>query len=291
MTVTSRSTATPDLPTSRPRRVALATLAALYVVGAGLASWGIPSLLTAWTTSGGELALRTHYLLWGLLAGLLIPAAALPLVWRPRTAQIQQLSTLVAASMVGAVLAFEPENIRYLAIFAAPALLLVLLSPARRDLFRAGSWHFPMLGVAAMSSVPALVYAVENLRLSAETAATAELHGGYAHAGVVAIALAGSAVVAARRAAGWRWVAGSTVAGTVLLGLAGLLFPDDPSSLGTAGGVAALLLAGAFLAAALRGASAAPPATARERGPRCAPVPQAFARRTSDPRSPVPRSR
>jgi hypothetical protein len=252
MSVTSRSAVPPVLPTSRPRRVVLATIAAVYVVGAALASWGIPSLLTAWTTSGDELALRTHYLLWGLLAGLLIPTAALPLVWRPRTAQFQQLCALVAASMFGVVLAFEPENIRYLAIFATPALLLVLLSPARRHLFRAGSWDLPMLGVAVMISAPAVVYAVENLRLSAETASTADLHGGYAHAGVVAIALAGSAVVAARHAAGWRWAAGSTAAGTLLLGLAGLLFPHDPSSLGTTGGVVALLLTATFLAAAGR---------------------------------------
>ena len=244
--------ATSTSEASRIRRTSFATLAVLYAAGTAFASFGLPSLLTAWTTSGDEIAMRTHYVIWGLLAGVFIPLAALPLVRRPLPALGQQLGAFVAAAALALALAFEPENARYVALFTAPAVALLLLHPHRRQLFSAGAWDRVMLGVAALGVLPATLWAVDNLRLSAQTHYLDTMHGQYAHAGVLGLALAFSAVVAARRAAGWVWVTGSTVCCTLLLGLAGLLFPEDPSSVGTSGGALAITLAAAFLAAAGR---------------------------------------
>ncbi len=250
MTVTQAPTSTTD--TTKIRRRARGTIAVLYAAGTALASFGLPSLLTAWTTSGDEIDLRTMYVIWGLLAGVFIPLAVLPLVRRPLPALGQQLVAFVAASAVALALAFEPENARYIALFTVPAIALVLLHPARRQLFTAGSWDRMMLAVAAAGAVPASLWAVDNLRLSAQTSSLDTMHGQYAQAGVLGLALASSAVVAARRAVGWRWVAGSTVFCTLVLGFAGLVFPEDPGSLGTTGGAIALTLAAAFIAAAGR---------------------------------------
>jgi hypothetical protein len=240
--------------TARVRRIALSTVAVLFAAGAAIASFGLPSLLTAWTTSGDELAMRTHYVVWGLLAGVFIPMAVLPLVRRPSIAPGQQLIGFVAACAIALALAFEPENARYIAIFSAPAIVLVLLHPARRQLLTAGSWDRVMLVVAALAAVPAAVYAFDNLRLSAQTHYLDTMHGEYAHAGVLALALAFSALVAARRAAGWLWVVGSVGVCATVLGVAGLLFPEDPASVGTTGGAVALFLVAMFLAAAGRAA-------------------------------------
>jgi hypothetical protein len=235
-----------------PRRIATAVVAVLYGVGTALASFGLPSLLTAWTTSGDELELRTQFVAWGLLAGVLIPVMALALLRRPLVAPAQQLAAFAAAAVVALGLALEPENARYTVLFAVPAVVLVLLHPARRTLWSAGAWDPMMLAVAGLGAVPAAVYAVDNLRTSAGISYLDDLHGGHAHAGLLALALMFSAVVAARRASGWGWVAGSTAFCTAVLGVAGLLFPDDPSSLGTTGGTIALGLATLLTAAASR---------------------------------------
>lgn len=235
-----------------PRRIAAVVIAVLYALGTALASFGLPSLLMAWTTSGDEVELRTHYLLWGLLAGVLIPVMALSVLHRRLVAPAQQLAAFVAAAVVTLALAFEPENARYAALFAGPALVLVLLHPARRTLWSAGSWDTGLLAVAGLGAVPAGAYALENLRMSAGTSYLDDLHGGYAHAGLLAVALLLSTVVAARRTAGWGWVVGSVAFCLTVLGIAGLVFPDDPSSLGTTGGAIALGLATLLVAAASR---------------------------------------
>lgn len=237
---------------SRPRRLSIGVIAVVYAAATAVASFGLPSLLMAWATSGEEIELRTHYLCWGLLAGLFIPLAVLPLVRRPRPAQGQQLLALLAAVVVAAVLAFESENLRYLALFGLPAAVLVALHPHRRELLRVGSWDPLMAVVAGVAAVPGAAYAFSNLRLSAQTHYLDDLHGGYAHAGVLMVALVLTAGVAARRAPGWAWSASTVILGGFCLGVAGLLFPEDPSSLGTLGGAVTLGLTVAFGAAALR---------------------------------------
>lgn len=235
-----------------PRRVATVAVALLYAAGTAVASFGLPSLVTAWTTSGDEIGMRTHYVVWGLLAGVLIPVMSLALVRRPLVAPAQQLAAFVAAAVLALAFAFEPENARYTVFFAAPALLLVLLHPARRGLLTAGSWDPVLLAVAALAVVPAGIYAAENLRMSASTHYLDPMHGEYQHAGLLAVALVLSAVVAARRASGWGWVAGSTACCAAVLGIAGLVFPGDPGSPGTTGGVIALALAVLLAAASAR---------------------------------------
>jgi hypothetical protein len=247
------STTVPTAATlRRPRRIVLGALAALYAAFTALASFGLPSLLTAWTTSGEELPLRTQYVVWGVLAGLLIPLTVLPLVRRPRVAQAQQLGVLVLACILGLALALEPENAEYAAYIAVPAAILLALHPAVRDVFSTGTWHRPTLAVAVLAAAPAFAYAVTNARESAATSAADPAHGQYLQAAVLALTLLGSTFVAARRAAGWRWVAAGTIVGAALLGLAGVLFPDDLSSPGTVGGAATLLLALGLVVTSLR---------------------------------------
>lgn len=233
------------------RRHLFRGLAVLFAAGTSLASFGLPSALTAWTTSGTELPLRTHYVIWGALAGIVVPAASVALTKRGwDIAPMQQLLAFVASAFIGLALAFERENALYIVGFTIPILMLYALHPNRSNIFRGPAlsdrW---MLALAAAAAVPAAVYAVANLRLSAATHYTHDLHGGYAHAGILALLLVASIIVAARRRPGWQVTAWTTVVGGSMLGAAGVLYPADPSSIGRPGGV--ITIVGAAILATL----------------------------------------
>lgn len=232
-------------------RYAFPGFAVLVAVAVGLGSFGLPSVLTAWFTEGAELPLRTQYVVWGALAGVLVPGASLALV-RPawRIAAMQQLLAFVAMAALGLGLAFEAETARYVAAFSVPIMVLLALHPDRSSVLSATHRSDPwMFVVAALAAVPTGVYAVANLRLSAATVYTDDLHGGYAHAGILALALLASLFVAARGSTGWRVPAWITTVCATMLGMAGLLYPNDASSPGRLGGAG--LLAGAILLTAL----------------------------------------
>lgn len=228
-------------------------LAILFAAGTALASFGLPSALTAWSTTGAELPLRTHYVVWGALAGVLVPVASGALVKRGwDVAPMQQLLAFVASAVVGLALAFDVENAAYIAAFTVPILLIFALHPDRSRILEVGErpdrW---MLGLAAVAAVPATMYAVVNLRLSAATDYTHELHGGYAHAGILALLLVASMIVVAQGSAGWQVPAWTTVVGGSMLGAAGVLYPADPSSVGRPGGIGILIGSGMLAALTL----------------------------------------
>lgn len=247
--MSSEAPATPITATP-VRRHLFRGLAVILAAGTSLASFGLPSALTAWTTSGAELPLRTHYVIWGALAGIVVPVASVALTKRGwDIAPMQQLLVFAASAFVGLALAFEQENAAYVAGFTIPILMLYALHPNRSSIFqgpaRSDRW---MLALAAVAALPAAAYAVANLRLSAATHYTHDLHGGYAHAGILALLLVASITVAARRRPGWQVAAWTTVAGGSMLGAAGVLYPADPSSVGRPGGIAVLVGAGILTA-------------------------------------------
>lgn len=226
-------------------------LAMIVAVAVGLGSFGLPSALTAWFTEGTELPLRTQYVVWGALAGVLVPGASLALL-RPawRIAAMQQLLAFVAMAALGLGLAFEAETARYVAVFSVPIVLLFSLHPDRSSVLLAPHRSDRlMFVVAALAAIPTGLYAVANLRLSAATVYTDDLHGGFAHAGILALALLASLLVAARGSTGWQVPAWITTICATMLGLAGSLYPNDASSPGRLGG--ASLLTGAAVVAAL----------------------------------------
>jgi hypothetical protein len=211
--------------------------------------FGLPSAVTAWFVTDSELPLRTHFVVWGALAGVLVPTAALVIAIRPSRSQAsaQQMGAIVIAVALGLALSFEPENAGYAALLMVPALILIAMHPDRSRLLTRARPDTPILALAVIGAVPALSYAIVNLRASANTSYLDELHGGYAQAGILACLLVLSTAVAAFGAPGWRVPAWSSVVATAMLGTAGILYPSDPSSVGRPGGVgliaAALALA------------------------------------------------
>lgn len=226
-------------------------MAAVYALAIALGMFGLPSALTAWFVTDSELPLRTHFVVWGALAGVLLPAAALAIAIRPGRSQAsaQQMGAVVIATVLGLAMSFEPENAGYAALLVLPALILIAMHPDRSRLLTWGRPDTPLLVLAVIGAVPAVSYAIVNLRASANTSYLDELHGGYAQAGILALLLVLSTAVAALGAPGWGVPAWSAVVATAMLGAAGVLYPSDPSSVGRPGGFG--LLAAAVILAVL----------------------------------------
>lgn len=248
-------TMTPPVPSDTYillwRQWGLRGAAGLYALAIALGMFGLPSALTAWFVTGEELQLRTHFVVWGALAGVLVPAAALLMAVRPNRsrAAAMQMGSIVVAGVLGLVLSFEPENLGYAALLVLPAAVLIAIHPDRSRLLADQGRDKPMLALACIGAVPASVYAFDNLRLSANTSYLDDLHGGYAQAGILALLLVLGTLVAAAGASGWQVPAWSTALAAAMLGVAGVLYPADPSSVGQVGG-SGLILA-AFVLAAL----------------------------------------
>ncbi|MGC5021391.1 hypothetical protein [Micromonospora sp. DT47] len=247
------TTATTAHLTRRLGTVAHGALAVLYAAFTGLASFGIPSLLTAWTTAGPELELRTAYVYWGVLAGLFIPVAALALLRRALVAPATMLLGLIVSIGCTLAIALEPENAQYAAMTGIPALLLVLFHPQRGSLLQAGAAGMDRLltGLVAVAAVPAVLLALDHARNSAATPYTDTMHGQYAQGSIIVLALLCSGAVTALRQSGWVVAAVVTVAGTALIGVAGIVFPNDLMSVGRPWGIACVVLAACFAGASL----------------------------------------
>lgn len=252
------TTAATPVP-ARGRLVALRVVAVLYALLVALASFGLPSLLTSWFTSGAEVALRTAYVVYGVLAGLLVPGLALALlVRRPPVAIWHGLAAVVAGTGGAMALAFERENLAYGLVTVGPALVLLALHPGARRALRAAPVDRATLVVALLTAGPVAWYAAEMAALSRATSYLDTMHGQYAQGAVLAFSLLLLTFVGALRQPGRRIVVGLVAASAALLGLAGLLFPDDPMSVGRTWGALALVAAAAYAVVGLRGQPQAP---------------------------------
>lgn len=247
---------------ARTRVIALRGLAVIYAAFVGLASFGLPSLLTSWFTTGDELPLRTAYVVWGVLAGLLVPALALALLrGRAAVAICQALVGLVCACVLVLVVGFKTEHLEYLAGVAIPAVLLLALHPQTRAALRPAKAIDPVAAVVVGAMVvPAAWYGVDMALTSRVTnvldtpSGTFTVHGQYAQAAVLAFALILIAAVGTLRQPGRRILVAPVAVAAGILGSAGILFPHDLMSLGTTGGTLTLVAAGAYAVAGLRSA-------------------------------------
>jgi hypothetical protein len=240
--------------------VILRVLAVAYAVFVALASFGLPSLLTSWFTTGDELPLRTAYVMWGVLAGLLVPALALALL-RRRTAPAvcQALTGLVGACVAVLVVGFKTEHLLYLAGIAGSAVVLLALHPHTREALRPGrAVDRAAAVVVAVMAVPAGWYAVDMALTSRATqvldtpSGQFTVHGQYAQAAVLTFALVVLAAVGTLVQPGRRFLVALIAISGGIIGFAGILFPDDLMSLGAAWGTVTMAASGAYAVAGLR---------------------------------------
>lgn len=135
-------------------------------------------------------------------------------------------------------------------IFLALALGAAALHPNRAEVFSWGSHVRSLLAWTVAGAIPLIYYAYDQIqrhRLAPPGDEHAELDHWAAMAalaaGIVVMGLLGAQDKPGRRIVGWITVLLAGVYGT-----ASILFPDQPSSLGSAWGIAALLWAAGYLA-------------------------------------------
>ena len=152
------STTVPPTGIRSGRLVALRVIAVVWALVVALASFGLPSLLLAWSTEGDELPLRTMYVVWGVLAGVLIPALAFSLLGRQRVGTARALAALVAAGVLALVLGFNALHLTYFAYIVGPAALLLALHPEVREWRHSGAVDRITLAVGASMAIPAAAW-------------------------------------------------------------------------------------------------------------------------------------
>jgi len=214
---------------SSPRRLAFRALAAFLVVLFGFIFFGLTSLVIGWFGDLEGVAGPVTEIGYGALVGLILTVGLASQLRHParQVAGLQQATLVIPALVAGSVLAMDSQNAEQL-ILLVPALgVLWLLHPARGQLLRPPIQISPVLALLALlGAIPLMAYAL------AMGAAAQELTG----------------LLAAFRTPGWRIPAWSAALALGVFGVASVLFPRHPASLGTAWG--GLAIAGGILFAA-----------------------------------------
>jgi hypothetical protein len=234
-------------PAGRPSRPARgfrrAAVVGALVVAVGFG--GLPMLLGGWSSDAHDGTHRIHEIAAGahltLVAALLLLAGLSP---RRRAAAVQAFAATILATAVGSVAAGDPGAAAAGAVvFGLPLAVLVGLHPDRGELWRGSRGFSPVLGpLVLLAAVPLARFAGEMARfqriLPGDEAHAAEFHwGGMAVFAAVVVAVG---LVASLRTAGnvaVAWCAGGALA---VLGVASVVWPALPSTLGTGWGVAAV---------------------------------------------------
>jgi hypothetical protein len=240
--VTASSTAP---AASRPGGVRRAIAAVcLGLPALAVLAFGGQLLVLGWLDSRPGGIHHVHDLAWGAAEGILLFAAVmLTLVdtvrGRVRPAVRQQALAVLAALLTAMGLTATPDP----ATLAVTVLVLTgVFLAGPRSVLPSSRWALnrPLAVLALVAGLALVPYA---LVAAAHQRAGGSLQAeriGFTGATVWALAVVGVVAVAALGARGWQVPALSAAAAVTVLGVAGIVWPVVPSSLGLAGGLAAL---------------------------------------------------
>ena len=201
-----------------------------------------------------------HTILWGLVLGVVLQ------LHRPerRVAPLLQPLTMFWAFHI-----IELAVGRYSGGFPfldVPLVLLVLLHPRVRELFRLPHLDWTMAGLTALAAIPWIVFALsqaEFARLNLPTDEHAQLEH-WIRMAVFAIVMIVWGLIGATDLPGWRLTAWTVAYGSIVYGLQSLVFPSQASAAAVGWAIAALAWGVAYLVAAERRVRAAKTAIARQ---------------------------
>ncbi|MEX0834107.1 MAG: hypothetical protein WD276_09605 [Actinomycetota bacterium] len=230
----------PDIeaePESKRRRIAFTVCVAVFGLGIGLGFFALPSLIFGWFEGGERQIHRVHDIAWGITGGLIISVGFLAQLRRPerKVAAMQQVVLGVIAYFLAAILAsdYDSEVLLGTLIFVAACAIAIRLHPAQGELFRHDEGYSRvMLAVALVAAVPYFVFALRMAsyqRLGLPSDPHVELHH-WSGMAAMALSLILVALLASVRTRGWwipAWCAGL---GSVVYGLASVLFAKYPGT-------------------------------------------------------------
>jgi hypothetical protein len=222
-------------------------------------NFGIIDLLTAVAPSPEWEPIRMLEAGWGIVFGILLPirfAAQLRRGGGP-IASVQQLVVVTASMAVATLLTLKTHEWLLVLFWAAITAAIIALHPARARVFTRPRTADPVLaGLAALATVPAIVYAAQ-MAANRRAGLIGDDTNGFEHWTIQAalpIALVLLVALSALKTEGWRIPAASAAIGAAILGA--LAIADDGSSgdFTTTWGIAALAWSALILAAFTRGA-------------------------------------
>ena len=251
MTTTARTTPDPSAQVGWPRR----TLGVLCLGLPALAvlAFGGQLLILGWLDTRPDGTFHVHDLAWGSAEGILLLVALVAASWNPRRlpAALQQALVVVGALLLTMVLTMAPDPITV--VLGALVVTGALLSPGRSLLLpRSDAVNRPLIGLTVVAAVALLPYALFAAAAQRQGGSPHAELAGYTGAAVWALALLGTVGVAAMQTRGWQLPALSAAAAAAVMGVAALLWPVIPSSLGRPGGLLAIVWAGAVVAVVIR---------------------------------------
>jgi hypothetical protein len=243
-----------DASTGGVRRVIAALCLGLPALA--VLAFGGQLLVLGWLDSRPGGTHHVHDLAWGAAEGiLLLVAVALVLVdtlrRRARPAVRQQAFAVLAALLTAMALTATSDP----ATLGVTVLVLtgVLLTGPRSVLpFRGAALNRPLAVLALLAGIALVPYALLAAAQQRTGDSVQAERLGYTGVTVWALAVVAVVAVAALSARGWRVPALSAAAAVTVVGVAGIMWPEVPSSLGAAGGLAALAWAAAVMVVVAR---------------------------------------
>jgi len=173
-----------------------------------------------------------------------------------KIAGIQQAVIGLLALGVAGLIGGRVEPLTGSLISLVASAILVLLHPARREFFKAGTRLSPRLGsLSILAAIPATVYAAAML-VQARQAGPSCFIGrcaygdSFAEVAALAIAIVVAGMLAASKSGGWRVTAWSVGAAAVIVGSASIVLAELPGALGQAAGAVAIAWGALFVAVA-----------------------------------------
>jgi len=226
----------------------LASLLALVTLG-----FGGQLLFSGWSSTMDGGIHRFHEVSWGVIEGIVLLVALVAQLRHSgrRAAHMQQVlaGSLALLVVMAAIQTFDPFTAGFIAI----VLVLLALHPEKRDALRLRDPDRVLVGLASVAAIPMWMYAASEVAHHLAAPAT-DPHADLAHyAGTAAAAIAIPlvALVASSRRPGASVAALSAGVGAAVLGIAGTVFPNQSSSVGTIGGALAIAWGVAFLGTAV----------------------------------------
>ena len=241
------------------RGVALRVLAAVFAAGwLVFPGFGLIDLSVTWSPDWAQVLEAG----WGLFSTVLVAAAFLFIVIRPRNSvpALAQLSLATVALALSAVVAEEGKLLAFAALLAVQTAIVGALA-GRSWVGRTGSREpsLPLLVVAAAGAVPWLAHALHLWALNRESRPDGDITLGIDHysvQGALALSLAALPLLAALWADVRPFVPVCAAVSAFYLGLVSLAWPDSPGGPGRMWSAAAIAWALALAAAALPSAYA-----------------------------------
>lgn len=229
-------------------------LAGVVGVAFALPLFGWPSLVLGWFESGDRLVHRVHDLGYGVWSGLFMAVGYLSQLRAPerRIAGFQQVALALVAQAVASTLSGDGSFLLFVLGFAVLTAIMGWLHPAREQVVERGGPSIPLLILAIAAAVPLTMYALDMTELQ-RTGLPSDTHVEERHWSTMAATALSIWLVAAQaglRTPGWRIPAWTAGLGAVVFGVASMVFPAYPGSVGTTWGLIAVLGAVVFVALA-----------------------------------------